>query len=154
MRADKTDVDIRKAAESDLPGILRLYAQPGLDDGRMLALDDASAIFRRMATYPRYQVYIATRGDAIIGTFALLVMDNLAHLGSPSAVVEDVVVDEASRGRGIGGAMMKFAMKVATECGCYKLTLSSNLRRSDAHAFYRSLGFEQHGISFLVKLRP
>jgi GNAT superfamily N-acetyltransferase len=146
------DVDIRKAIEEDLPGILRLYAQPGIDDSRVLGLDEASRIFRRMASCPRYHVYVATRADAIVGTFALLVMDNLAHVGTPSAVVEDVCVDEGLRGRGIGGAMMKFAMKVATECGCYKLTLSSNLRRGDAHAFYRSLGFEQHGLSFYVKL--
>jgi GNAT superfamily N-acetyltransferase len=147
------NLDVRKAVEADLPGILRLYAQPGIDDNQVLGLDAASAIFQRMATYPRYHVYVAAKGNAIVGTFALLVMDNLAHVGAPSAVVEDVVVDEASRGQGIGGAMMKFAMKVATECGCYKLTLSSNLRRVDAHAFYRSLGFEQHGISFRMNLR-
>jgi GNAT superfamily N-acetyltransferase len=150
---DTMDVEIRKATEADLPAILRLYAQPGIDDDQVLALDAASAIFQRMATYPRYHVYVALREDAIVGTFALLVMDNLAHVGAPSAVVEDVIVDEAIRGRGVGGAMMKFAMKVTAECGCYKLTLSSNLRRTDAHAFYRSLGFEQHGISFLVNLR-
>jgi GNAT superfamily N-acetyltransferase len=150
---DTMDIEIRKATEPDLPAILRLYAQPGIDDDEVLALDTASAIFQRMATYPRYDVYVAMSENAIVGTFALLVMDNLAHVGAPSAVVEDVIVDEALRGRGVGGAMMKFAMKVATECGCYKLTLSSNLRRTDAHAFYRSLGFEQHGVSFCIPTR-
>lgn len=146
------DIVIRKATEADLPRILRLYAQPGIDDHAVLTLEAATAIFRRMASYPRYSVYVATNDDGVVGTFALLIMDNLAHLGTPSAVVEDVVVDEALRGRGIGGAMMEFAMQVAAEIGCYKLTLSSNLRRGDAHAFYRSLGFEQHGLSFYVKL--
>ena len=146
------DVDIRKAVEADLPAILRLYAQPGIDDNRVLGLDEALLIFRKMESYPRYHVYVATSGDAIVGTFAMLVMDNLAHLGAPSAVVEDVCVDEGVRGRGVGGAMMKFAMETASECGCYKLTLSSNLRRERAHAFYRSLGFEQHGVSFFVDL--
>ena len=147
------DVAMREAVESDLPAILRLYAQPGVDEGRVLDLDAATEIFRRMARYPRYNVYVATREGAVVGTFALLVMDNLAHCGAPSAVVEDVCVDEKLRGGGIGGAMMKFAMKVAGECGCYKLTLSSNLIRTKAHAFYRSLGFEQHGLSFHANLR-
>jgi GNAT superfamily N-acetyltransferase len=148
---DATEIDIRKAVETDLAAILRLYAQPGIDDNQVLELDAASEIFQKMASYPRYHVYVARSGGAIVGTFALLVMDNLAHVGAPSAVVEDVCVDEGWRGKGVGRAMMKFAMSVANECGCYKLTLSSNLRRVDAHAFYRSLGFEQHGISFRVQ---
>jgi GNAT superfamily N-acetyltransferase len=77
-------------------------------------------------------------------------MDNLAHLGTPSAIVEDVVVDASCRGRGIGRAMMHDAMCVAREKGCYKLVLNSNLRRLDAHRFYEGLGFERHGVSFQV----
>jgi GNAT superfamily N-acetyltransferase len=146
-------VDIRQALENDLPAVLRLYAQPGVNDGRVLPLDAAIQIFRRFATYPNYRLYVAAKGADIVGTFELLVMHNLAHLGAPSAIVEDVCVDEQLRGQGIGAAMMKFAMKVAASAGCYKLTLSSNLKRQRAHAFYESLGFAQHGISFHVDLR-
>jgi ribosomal protein S18 acetylase RimI-like enzyme len=49
--------------------------------------------------------------------------------------------------------MMTFALGYARERGCYKLTLSSNSGRPAAHAFYRALGFEQHGLSFHVQLR-
>ena len=84
---------------------------------------------------------------------SLLVMDNLAHMGTPSAVVEDVCVDEQLQGQGIGKAMMHFALAFARKRGCYKLALSSNASRERAHAFYRSLGFEQHGLSFHVQLR-
>ena len=146
------DLEIRSATEEDLPGVLRLYSQPGMNDGRVLAKDATAAIFRRIASYPRYGIYVAVTNQTVVGTFALLVMDNLAHLGAPSAIVEDVCVDEGSRGRGIGKLMMRFAMKLAAQSGCYKLTLSSNLARSEAHAFYRSLGFEQHGISFWVNV--
>ena len=148
------DVAIQKAAESDLPAVLGLYAQAGMDNGRVLSVDAAAKILRRMATYPEYAVYVATADDgSVIGTFALLVMDNLAHMGTPSAVVEDVCVDERVRGQGIGKAMMRFAMEFARERGCYKLALSSNAAREGAHAFYRSLGFAQHGLSFHVPLR-
>jgi ribosomal protein S18 acetylase RimI-like enzyme len=148
------NLEIRKAAESDLPAVLRLYAQPGMDSGRVLTVDDAAKILRRMATYPEYAVYVATANDgSVVGTFALLVMDNLAHMGTPSAVVEDVCVDEQLRGQGIGKAMMHFAMEFARQRGCYKLALSSNAAREGAHAFYRTLGFVQHGLSFHVPLR-
>ena len=48
--------------------------------------------------------------------------------------------------------MMTYAINRAREAGSYKLTLSSNLARAGAHAFYRALGFEQHGVSFHVRL--
>jgi hypothetical protein len=37
------------------------------------------------------------------------------------------------------------------EASCYKLALSANRKRKAAHAFYESLGFAQHGLSFLVE---
>jgi len=142
------ELEIRKATDADLPGILRLYAQPGMDDGNVLTVEAAAQVLQRMSTYANYVVYVAVEAGTIVGTFALLIMDNLAHMGAPSAVVEDVCVDEQLRGQGIGKAMMTLAMQVAREQGCYKLSLSSDLARGPAHAFYRSLGFEQHGLSF------
>jgi ribosomal protein S18 acetylase RimI-like enzyme len=148
------NLEIRRATEADLPAILRIYGQPGLSDGAVLSAEAAAKVFRRIETYPDYHLFVATAGDTLVGTFALLIMDNLAHLGAPSAVVEDVCVEEGHRRSGIGRMMMEFAMKRATERGCYKVTLSSNLARASAHAFYRSLGFEQHGLSFRVVLGP
>ena len=87
-----------------------------------------------------------------LGTFALLVMDNLGHLGSPSAIVEDVVVAPDRQSQGIGAAMMQFALERARKKCCYKLMLSSNAKRARAHAFYESLGYERHGYSFRVDL--
>jgi GNAT superfamily N-acetyltransferase len=87
-----------------------------------------------------------------VGTFALLIMRNLAHCGAPSGIVEDVVVDEGARGRGVGRRMMEYARARCREEGCYKLVLSSNVSRTDAHRFYESLGFRRHGYSFAVDL--
>jgi ribosomal protein S18 acetylase RimI-like enzyme len=66
--------------------------------------------------------------------------------------VEDVAVLPRYQGRGIGRAMMRHAMSECRAAGCYKLTLSSNLKREAAHRFYDGLGFERHGYSFRVEL--
>jgi GNAT superfamily N-acetyltransferase len=145
-------IAVREASEADLPAVLAIYAQPELDAGDVLSLDDARDRFARFARYPDYKLYVAVDGDAIVGTFALLVMDNLLHRGAPSGVVEDVGVAPELHGRGIGKAMMQHAMQRCRDRGCYKLVLSSNAKRSNAHAFYASLGFEQHGVSFHVTL--
>jgi GNAT superfamily N-acetyltransferase len=145
-------IAIRKALKSDLETILALYADLEIGDSPSFDLHDAERIFERMKRYPNYSVYVAELEGKIIGAFALLIMDNLAHRGAPSGVVEDVVVHAEWRGRGIGKAVMQFAMEQCCQAGCYKLALSSNLKRESAHKFYESLGFERHGYSFLVNL--
>lgn len=146
------EIVIEAATESDLPAILALYAQPEIDDGQQLSPPAAKEIFARINTYPNYTVFVAKVKGEIVGTFALLIMDNLGHLGASSGLVEDVAVSPIRQGGGIGTAMMKFAMEKCREAGCYKLALSSSLNRTKAHRFYRALGFEQHGYSFLVVL--
>jgi len=143
---------IRPAGEEDLPAVLALYAQPGMDDGAMLPLDEARALLAKFSSYPDYVLYVAEEAGSVAGTFALLVMDNLGHLGAPSAIIEDVVVDPARQGGGVGSAMLRFAMAKAAEKGCYKLVLSSNAKRVRAHEFYEKLGFARHGVSLHVDL--
>jgi GNAT superfamily N-acetyltransferase len=145
---------IRKASQSDLAGVLALYAQPEMDDGDVLSVEEASGVLRRFERYPDYALYVAERAGRIVGAFALLIMDNIGHRAARSAIVEDVVVDPALHGAGIGQAMMQFAIERCREKRCYKLALSSNAKRERAHAFYDSLGFERHGYSFRVLLEP
>ena len=145
------DFEIQAASEADLSSILALYAEVE-DDGRVVSIEQARSTFARMGNYPDYRVYVAKSGRSIVGTFALLIMDNLAHMGAPSGVVEDVVVHRDWRGKGVGKQMMEFAMDRCRERGCYKLALSSNLKRKVAHRFYDGLGFQRHGYSFIVQL--
>ena len=150
--ADAADIHVRPAAEADLPAVLALYAQPGMDDGRILPLAEARHLLARFATYPDYTLYVAERDGEIVGTFAMLIMDNLGHLGAPSAIVEDVMVAPAAQGRGIGQAMMDFARQKSLEKRCYKLVLSSNAKRERAHRFYEQLGYERYGYCFRLDL--
>lgn len=142
---------ILEASKKHLPQILRLYAEV-LDKGEVLTTDDAEIIFDKMLSYPNYKVYVVEIDNQVVGTFALLIMDNLAHVGTPSGIVEDVVVSEAFQGNGIGKKMMMFAIEKCREFGCYKMVLSSNLKRVEAHQFYENFGFEKHGFSYRINL--
>lgn len=143
---------IRQASAADLSSVLALYAQPAMDNGEVLAIEEAEQIFAQFNQYPNYRLFVACDADRVVGTFALLIMHNLAHNGTPSAIVEDVVVSAAHQSQGIGRDMMRHAMELAREAGCYKLVLSSNQKRERAHAFYESLGFQRHGFSFLIEM--
>jgi len=151
---DAPAVEVRPATEADLGAVLDLYAQPDFDDGRILPIEEARRLMQRFAAYPDYTLYVASAGDRVVGSFALLIMDNLGHLGARSAIVEDVVVAPQAQGCGIGRAMMAVARDMCIKKRCYKLVLSSNAKRERAHAFYESLGFERHGVSFRLDLAP
>ena len=145
-------VILRPASAVDLPSVLALYAQPDMDNGKVLALEEAEQLFAQFSHYPNYRLFVACQDEAVIGTYALLIMHNLGLQGTPSAIVEDVVVRETHQSQGLGRDMMQHAMALAREAGCYKLMLSSNQKREHAHAFYESLGFQRHGFSFLIEI--
>lgn len=147
-------LSFRAASEHDLPAVLALSAQPDMDDGAVLDLNAAREVFARMARYPSYRIFLAGRDGEIVGSYALLVMDNLGHLGAPSAIVEQVLVAPHVQSQGIGRQMMHHAFAQARAAGCYKLVLSSNLKRTRAHAFYDDLGFTRHGYSFRLDIDP
>jgi GNAT superfamily N-acetyltransferase len=149
------NLSIRLANQEDLSEVLQLYRAAGVKQDTGLSLADAEQWFQRIQQYPCYQLWVATLtalDDRPVGTFTLLVIDNLIHHGSPSGIVEGVAVDPEFQGQGIGRQMMQFAMAQCRAAGCYKLSLSTNLRRKEAHAFYASLGFQKHGYSYQVEL--
>lgn len=58
------------------------------------------------------------------------------------SLVEDVVVDAHMRGRGIGNALVRYAIDLAREAGANGVALTSNPQREAANHLYQSMGFE------------
>jgi GNAT superfamily N-acetyltransferase len=146
------NVTIREANESDLGRVLEIYRDSGLDRLRSLGIEEAAALFGKFAEYPRYKLYVAVADGEVLGTFALLIMDNLANGGLASGVIEDVAVAKKAQRQGVGRAMIAWAMDECRRQGCYKLSLSSSEIRTEAHKFYESLGFVRHGFSFKIDI--
>lgn len=58
------------------------------------------------------------------------------------SIVEDVVVDEKMRKRGVGEALVRHAIELAQEAGAKGVSLTSNPQREAANRLYQSMGFE------------
>ena len=70
------------------------------------------------------------------------------------SIVEDVIVDEKMRRRGIAEALMRYAIDLAREGGADVMTLSSNHTREAANQLYQSMGFQKRDTnSYIYKLR-
>jgi ribosomal protein S18 acetylase RimI-like enzyme len=77
---------------------------------------------------------------AIVGTLTLII---LLTPGATSGFVEDVVVDEAARGRGIGAALVRECLRLAAERGARRIELHSGNHRQAAIRLYQRVGFKK-----------
>jgi GNAT superfamily N-acetyltransferase len=96
-----------------------------------------------------HALMVAEQGGRIIAlchTYARPALDK-----PPEAVVQALVVDQASRGSGVGKIMMTAAEKWAEDRGFTSVTLASHVSRSDAHAFFESIGYRREGTSHLFR---
>lgn len=75
----------------------------------------------------------------IVGVLSLTIYQVPTGLRS---IVEDVVVDETMRRRGIGEALLRKAIELARESGANGVSLTSHPQRVAANELYRSMGFE------------
>lgn len=150
------EIALRVAVQDDAALLAALQAE--MDDGDPAATTDADhaamrAVLADMAAYPHFRAYIVSLDGQPVASFSLMIFASPSQGGQPQALLDAVVVSRTQRGRGIGEAMVREALLMARQAGCYKLILSSNLKRRDAHRFYEQLGFRQHGISYGMALK-
>lgn len=143
-----TTVSLRPVAEAELPLLTEILAE--LDDDKPAPLAHIQDVWHEMRRFPDYLSYFAEADGAIVGTLSMIVFPVLSSTVRSEAIVEAVVIRPAYRDRGLGRAMLQAAMALAASKGAYKLALSSNLRRLDAHRFYDAMGFRRHGFSFSI----
>lgn len=144
---------IRKARRADLPAILDVYAQDELSTwARPKSLTPIADAFDEIAGDPRAFLYVATLDGRVVGTFQMNVLRYLTGEGGLVAQIEAVFVLSAWRGKGIGSEVMRFAVAEARRLGCIRVQLTSQKRRTRAHAFYERLGFERSHEGMKLKL--
>ena len=144
---------IRPATENDIPRILELYRQLVINISQVElsqnpSPDDYRRAFTQIRSMPGHELLVAEDQGVVTGTMVVLVVPNLSHNGLPWALVENLVIDEGYRRRGLGKLLMDYAMARAKEEGCYKLVLSTSKKRKEAHRFYRSLGLQALAYGF------
>jgi ribosomal protein S18 acetylase RimI-like enzyme len=104
--------------------------------------DELDAIVRSDSA----SLLVARDGDAILGTLTLAVFRIPTGV---RAWIEDVVVDERARGRGIGEALTLHAVELARSAGARSVELTSRPSREAANRLYRRLGFEERETNVL-----
>jgi len=140
-------INVRPATEADVPGILGLLSQ--LFERDVTDETARATSLRRMLDSDRGAVLVAVEADAILGviTFScnLAVRFDVAY-----AQIEELVVDEAARGKKAGAALVRSAMDDARARGCEEMGLYP---RETTREFYEGLGFQYVGVELRQRLR-
>jgi ribosomal protein S18 acetylase RimI-like enzyme len=93
----------------------------------------------RVLAHPGNRVLVAREAGVVVGSLTLVLFPLPTGM---RAWIEDVVVDEEARGRGVGAALVGEALRLADAAGARSVDLTSRPGREAANRLYRRLGFE------------
>ena len=146
-------VTVRVAAALDIPRIVELFEHGSLVDGKEDPGDLApyDAALTEITRGPG-ALLVAEADGEVVGVSQLIVFRHLQSKGGLCGEVESVHVHPDWRGQGIGRVLMGAAVARARALGCYRVQLTSDNARPDAHRFYAALGFEASHQGFKLNL--
>jgi GNAT superfamily N-acetyltransferase len=155
MAAELLELLIREACEDDISGIVACLADDTVG-GHGNTIDEAArpgylAAFTRIAASPNDRIYVAELEGEVVGTFQTTLITVMNLDGRPDMTIEAVHVRARVRGKGVGTAMIRFAIEEARRAGVRLVQLTSNAKRVDAHRFYERLGFVKSHVGFKMR---
>jgi ribosomal protein S18 acetylase RimI-like enzyme len=125
----------RNASDELLAGINKLLPQLSTT-ASPLELADLERIINSSAI----TLFVATDNSDIVGSLTFAVFPTPSGL---RAWIEDVVVDESSRGVGVGEALIGAAISEARQRAVRSVDLTSRPDRESANGLYQKMGFVQ-----------
>jgi GNAT superfamily N-acetyltransferase len=149
-----TDVVIRRATATDVPGILALLVDDQIAVGRedLSDLTPYQRAFEAIDADDNQLLVVAERNGELLGTLQLTFIPGLSRRGASRGLVEAVRVAASARGLGLGTTLMEWAVQESRARGCALVQLTSDKSREDAHRFYTRLGFENTHEGFKLAL--
>ena len=150
------EVVVRRAAGGDLADVVGLLAQLApawrSSDGVPEVTARDEIVSSEIIADDRRVVLVAENSGGVVGIADLMLMRSLLDGAIPHAVLDSLVIDARSRGKGIGRSLMAGARTVALGAGCCRLEFLSSKGLSGAHGFYRAVGFEAVAEGFRTDL--
>jgi len=134
-------VEITPASEADVPLLLRFIRDLAVYEKlahEVVATEDG--LRRTLFGERRYAEALLARLDGVPVGFALFFHNYSTFLGKPGLYLEDLFVEPAQRGKGVGKALLQRLAAIAVERDCGRLEWAVLDWNAPAIAFYRALG--------------
>lgn len=139
------DIVFREARHSDLHNLLGLLHQlsPPKDCEKNAGGDELLQVLGKIINDENHFIFVLEKEGRLLGTATLLLQMNLSHAGRPYAHIENVVIDEKHRGKGIGKKILGHLVEKAKERNCYKIIL--HCKKDSILPFYKKCGLRETG---------
>ena len=150
MLAEVDPVTIRSARPGDVDRLIALLAHGALVDGKEdpARPESYATALAEIGSTPGNDILVAELAGVVVGMCQLLMFRHIQGGGGLCAEIESMHVHPDVRSRGIGGQLLSAAVEAARLAGCYRVQLTSNVQRTDAHRFYARHGFEPSHVGF------
>ena len=140
MKLSPIGLQIRHMADNDYRDIYRLYRQlTGL--GTYCPELEFARIFKSFFNSNEREAYVASVNNRVIGFVTLYYFDVFHYCGQVASI-QELVVTEEFRGRGVGKALVEFVKKKIIEKHCHGLEVATDLWQSGAKSFYEKCGLQ------------
>ncbi|MCR5168655.1 MAG: GNAT family N-acetyltransferase [Oscillospiraceae bacterium] len=131
---------IREIRNNELDGLLELYTQ--LHDNPMPQItEDIINKWNKIINDDDHHIIVAEENGKIVSSCVCVIITNLTHEQRPYAFIENVITDEAYRGRGLATACLNFARDIAAKNNCYKIMLLTGSKKQTTLDFYKKAGY-------------
>jgi len=139
----REEIAVRIPVQGDEQSIQKLLSQLGYD----VALGQLRTQLSELIGSRSDATLVATADDVVVGLIALHWSLMLQH-PAPVCRITTLVVNDSTRGQGVGRVLVEAGAEVARLAGCETLELTTALHRTEAHAFYKTLGFTNSSLKF------
>lgn len=153
---DQDHLVVRSATIDDVARIVELIDLGSLTGPREDRSDlaDYELALADILDTPGCEVLVVEHRGRVVGTTQLITFRHLQMRGGRCAEIESMHVEPGLRSLGIGGVLLEAAVERAVALGCYRVQLTSNKARVDAHRFYARHGFVASHEGFKRVLEP
>lgn len=144
---------IREAQTEDFEGVFALVLElrEHFEDHKLVDKEGLLAIYERFLEHDDRYVYVAETGGSIIGLMSLTIGASL-YDHKPYVVIDELVVNAAHRGQGVGKRLVDEAFSRAVERGCGEVCVDTTTSNEGALRFYREHGFDHESVMFEKEL--
>jgi len=146
---------IRQATIEDSAVLAQLMTQLMEASGyesRQVPPEQIEESLRKMADSDAYQVLLAEDEGQVVGLLSLSFRHTLFH-SAPTAFIDELVVEQGHRRRGVGRQLMAEAIERCRAAGCCEIEVSTERSNEAAQEFYRQHGFGHEAVLFELEFR-
>jgi ribosomal protein S18 acetylase RimI-like enzyme len=149
------DIAIHEASSEDCEAAYPLICElanggwTGSGEGYKPSFENYAKAYTLVLDDKRKKYYVAKIGEDSAGLVGITINQSLVEAGN-FAVIEELVVSERYRRKGVGQRLLDACIAFAKEQECQSIVLTTGFERLAAHKLYEKNGFEKVGVKFVI----